>query len=151
MLVRLIQVKRNSKWPISDALWKSFDKVAGTGYLDPFTVTLKSGSVQYMEMGFYCYGQYAMVRFLVECCGLNTQAGYNEFVKRCDEYKKRCEASLDKKIALKLYAEAKLILSKTYNKHKLFHAYCDYALDYDTVSPYAKKALVDIVNGNGDK
>ena len=147
MLVRLIQVKRNGKWPITDALWKSFDKVTRTGYLDPFTVTLKSGSAQYMEMGFYCYGHYAMVRFLIECCGLNTQAGYDEFVKRCDEYVKGCEAFIDKKIALKLCADAKLILSKAYNKHKLIHAYCDFALANDTVSPYVKKVVADLING----
>ena len=141
LLLRLLEIKRQQRWPISDTRWKKFDAMKETGYLNPFAITLKSGSVQFMEFGFYYYGRYAMLRFLIECLGLHSTQGYKEFAAYC---KKQVDSSVvvpGQGTALQFYAYAKKILSTAYTKHQLLHMYCNYALAYDHLSPGAEREL----------
>ncbi len=148
-LLRAIQSEKSrSGYPIPDSLWKKFDKVAETGFYDPFATAFKIKSNRLMEFGFYYYGRYAMIRFLIECLGLNTPAGYDAFLKTCNEYGEDCVKSLDNKTALQFYSDAKKILEKTYSKHQLINAYCNYAYKNGDVEMNAKKALQEIIDSS---
>ena len=128
-LLRAIRFKRSGKSPIPDSLWKRFDTVTDSDFYDPFAITFKIKSLRLMEFGFYYYGRYDMIRFLIECLGLNTRAGYELFLKHCKEYGTDCLRILDKTIAMQLHSEAEGILRKAYLKHQLITAYCNFALN----------------------
>jgi hypothetical protein len=145
-LLRTIQIEKSAiTSEIPDSLWKKFDKAAETGFYDPFTYAFKIKSNRFIEFGFYYYGRYSIIRFLVGCLGLKTPAGYEAFLKGCNEYGDECLKCLDKETALRFYSDAKKILEKTYSKNLLVHAYCDYANENGHVEVNAKKALAEII------
>jgi hypothetical protein len=148
-LLRSIQFEKGvSTSAIPDSLWKKFDKVAETGFYDPFTFAFKIKSNRFMEFGFYYYGRYVMIRFLIDCLGLNTQAGYETFRKNCPEYCDDCLKTIDKETAREFYSVAKKILEKTYPKHQLINAYCNYAYERGNLEINAKKALKKIIDSS---
>jgi len=144
-ILRAIEAKRRAEWNIPDSLWKKFDNVTATGYLDPFDVTMKSKTLQFMEMGFYYYGRYDMFRFLVACLGLNTPQGYDEFIKHRSSYGVADTLSLDNKTALKFYTDARQILGKAYPRHTLLQAYCRHAVSDNTISFIAQSTLREVI------
>lgn len=145
-LLRTIHVEKNASTSgIPDSLWKKFDKAAETGFYDPFTYAFKIKSNRFIEFGFYYYGQYSMIRFLIACLGLNTPSGYEAFLKGCNEYGGEGLQCLDKETALRFYSDAGKILKKTYSKNLLVRAYCDYANENGKVEANAKKALAEII------
>jgi hypothetical protein len=145
-LLRAIQFdKRNSGYPIPDSLWKKFDKAAETGFYDPFATAFKIKSNTLMEFGFYYYGHYAMIRFLIDCLGLNSASGYEAFLKSCNDYGVDCVKSLDNETAQQFYSDAKKILKKSYPKHQLVNAYCNFAYEKNDLEINAKKTLEDII------
>jgi hypothetical protein len=145
-LLRTIHIEKSAiKSEIPDSLWKKFDKAAETGFYDPFTYAFKIKSNRFIEFGFYYYGRYSMIRFLIGCLGLNTPAGYEAFLKDCNDYGDECHKCLDKETSLRFYSDARKILEKTYSKNLLVHAYCDYALENDRVEASAKKVLSEII------
>jgi hypothetical protein len=103
-------------------------------------------SNRFLEFGFYCYGRYSLVRFLIECLGLPTPAGYEAFIKNCKAYSKECPDGLDKETVLEFYSTAKKILTKTYAKHPLVNAYCAYAYEQGNLDTNARKALKEIID-----
>lgn len=145
-ILRAIQAKRRTEWPITDALWKKFDQMTTTGYLDPFEVTMKSKTVQFMEFGFYYYGRYDMIRFLAGCLNLDTPDGRSGFNKNSKAYRIADTLSLDTETAQRFCEEAHAILSKTYSKHALVHAYCNYAVVNDNLLLPARGRLREIVD-----
>jgi hypothetical protein len=145
-LLRAIRIKKSDiEYPIPDSLWKKFDKVAATGYYDPFADAFTIKSNRLIESGFYYYGKYSMVRFLIECLGVTTPAGYDAFLKNCKAYCDDCPKILDKETSLQFRSDARKILEKTYSKHPLVNAYCNYALQNDRLEADARKALKDII------
>jgi hypothetical protein len=145
-LLRTIHIEKNAITSgIPDSLWKKFDKAAETGFYDPFTLAFKIKSNRFIEFGFYYYGRYSMIRFLIECLGLNTPSGYEAFLKGCTEYGTECSNCLDKETALRFYSDARKILEKTYSKNQLVHAYCDYANGNGQVEANAQKALSEMI------
>jgi hypothetical protein len=149
LLFRVLEVKRRAVWRIPDGLWKKFDRMKETGYLDPFTLALKSGSVQFLEQGFYCYGRYGMIRFLIGCLGLHTPEGYNAFIRDCRRYGWSTADAIDRSVALRLSDDARMILSKAYPKHRLIRSYCDYAFTFDSLPNDAAAVLGEIVQSTG--
>ena len=149
LLLRVIEVDRKKTWPITGMQWKKFDTMKETGFLDPFTITIKSKSVQFMELGFYYYGRYDMIRFLIGCLGANTAQGYEEFIGYCKKYDATLAETIDNETALQFNAYAGKILSTAYSKHQLIRMYCDYTLAYEHLSSDAKQALRAIVLGAG--
>jgi hypothetical protein len=146
-LLRTIQIEKSAiKSDIPDSLWKKFGKAAETGFYDPFTYAFKIKSNRFIEFGFYYYRHYNMIRFLIGCLGLNTPAGYEAFLKGCNEYSDECLKCLDKETALQFYSDARKILEKTYSKNLLVHAYCDYANENGHVEVNAKKTLTEIID-----
>ncbi len=146
-LLRSIQYdKAGSKTPIPDSLWKKFDKVAATGFYDPFTFAFKIKSNRFLEFGFYYYGRYSIVRFFIDCLGLPIPAGYDAFIKKCTTYTNECPDSLDKETALEFFSNARKILGKTYAKHALVNAYCTYAYEQGDLDTNARKKLKEIVD-----
>jgi len=146
-LLRSIQVKRtpvNSSIP--DSLWKKFDKVAEPGFYDPFTYAFKVQSNRFIEFGFYYYGRYSMIRFLIECLGLNTSVGYDVFLANCNVYSNECKKHLDQETASHFYSDARKILAKIYSKHVLARAYCDFADEKDNIGTHARGALKEIIS-----
>jgi hypothetical protein len=145
-LLRSIQVKRTPvNYAIPDSLWKKFDKVAEPGFYDPFTYAFKVQSNRFIEFGFYYYGRYSMIRFLIDCLGLNTSVGYDAFLAGCNAYSDGCEKHLAKETALQFYSDAGKILAKIYSKHALAHAYCDFAIEKDKIGIQARGALKEII------
>ncbi|MBN1575024.1 MAG: hypothetical protein JW913_00625 [Chitinispirillaceae bacterium] len=145
-LLRAIQYQRNGgECPIPDSLWNKFDKVTENGFHDPFAVTFKIGSNRLMEFGFYYYGQYDMIRFLIDCLGLNTRAGYEAFLKNCNEFGVDCVRSLTGETAQQLCSEAGSILKKSYPRHRLVNAYCNYAYEKSDAGTESMKALGEII------
>jgi hypothetical protein len=145
-LLRTIHIEKSAiKSEIPDSLWKKFDKAAETGFYDPLTYAFKIKSNRFIEFGFYYFGRYSMIRFLIGCLGLNTPAGYEAFLKGCNKYGDECLKCLDKETALRFYSDARKILEKTYSKNLLVHAYCDYANENDPAEINAKKALTEII------
>lgn len=145
-LLRTIHVEKNAITSrIPDSLWKKFDKAAETGFYDPFTYAFKIKSNKFIELGFYYYGQYSMIRFLIACLGLNTVSGYEAFVKGYNEYCGESLQCLDKETALRFYSDARKILKKTYPKNLLVRSYCNYAIVNGKVEENAKKTLAEII------
>jgi hypothetical protein len=148
LLLRTIHIEKNAITSgIPDSLWQKFDKAAETGFYDPFTYAFKIKSDRFIEFGFYYYGQYSMIRFLIGCLGLNTPSGYEAFLKGCNnEYGEECLQCLDKETAQRFYSDARKILEKTYPKNLLVRAYCDYANGNGKVEANAKKSLAEIIS-----
>jgi hypothetical protein len=145
-LLRAIQIKKNDiEYQIPDSLWDKFNKAAATGFYGPFADAFRIKTNRLMEFGFYYYGKYSIIRFLIECLGLNTPAGYEAFFARCNDYGDDCAKSLDKETALQFHSDAKKILEKTYLKHPLVHAYCNYAFENEKLEMNAKMALQEII------
>lgn len=130
---------------IPDSLWKKFDKAAENRFVEPFTLACMSGSPQVIESGFYYYGKYSMVRFLVECLGLSTPSGYETFRSHAHRYDQSCMQFVDRESAAKMSDNAKKILAKAYSKHSLISTFCDFALEYDDIGTDSKKILGDII------
>lgn len=145
-LLRAIRTTKSAlEYPIPDSLWKKFDKVAATGYDDPLSDAFTIKSNRLIEFAFYYYGKYSMVRFLIECLGVTTPAGYSAFLKNCKIYGDDCPKNLDKETSLQFCSDAGKILEKTYLKHPLVNAYCNYALQNDRLEIDARKALEGII------
>lgn len=145
-LLRSIQYdKGKSRTPIPDSLWMKFDKVAATGFYDPFTFACKVKSNKFLEFCFYSMGRYSIVRFLIDCLGLNTPAGQENFIRNCPAYSKECQTVLDKETTLEFYSNAVKILKKTYTKHPLVNAYCNYSYERGNLELNQKSALKEII------
>jgi hypothetical protein len=144
-LLRSIEYQREKNTLIPDSLWKKFDKAAETGFVEPFSLACASSSGQVLEFGFYYYGNYEMIRFLVECLGLSTPSGYDTFRKHAQRYGQACIQYIDKESAAKLSDMAKKIIGKSYEKQLLIRTFCDYALEYDDISADSKKILGDMI------
>jgi hypothetical protein len=148
-LLRSIRIKKNDvDYPIPDSLWNAFDKAAAAGVSHPFTDAFLIKSNRLMEFGFYYFGDYSMVRFLIDCLGLTTAAGYESFLKSCDRYSEICSKSLDQQTAQEFYSNALKILQKAYPKHPLMHAYCNYALENEKLGGDAMKALKELIDAS---
>ena len=148
-LLRAIQYnKGNGKSPIPDSLWNKFDKVAANGFYDPFTYAFKIKSNRFIEFAFYYYGRYALIRFLIDCLGLNTPEGYDAFLKNCNKYGDECMKSLDKETALEFYSISKKILEKIYTRHPLANSYCNFAYQRDNMDITSQKALKEIISSS---
>jgi hypothetical protein len=146
-LLRSIQLKRSDiEYPIPDSLWNKFDKAAANGFNNPLADAFLIKSDRLLEFGFYYYGTYALARFLIDCLDLNTQTGYEAFLGTCDRYSALCSKSLDKETALNFYSDARKILEKTYSKHPLINAYCNYAFENENLEAGAKQALSAIIS-----
>jgi hypothetical protein len=131
---------------VPDTLWKKFDKAAEAGLKDPFTDAFTIRSNRLMEFGFYYYGAYSIVRFLVDCLGVQTAEGYDWFVKRCGSYADNCSENFNKETAGLFYSDARGILKKAYSKHPLISAYCNYIMENEKLSTDAKLGLGEIID-----
>jgi hypothetical protein len=144
-LLRSIEYQREKNTLIPDSLWKKFDKAAETGFVEPFSLACVSGSPQVIEFGFYYYGNYEMIRFLIECIGLSTASGYETFRKHSQRYGQTCMQYINKESAAKLSDLAKKILEKSYAKQLLIRTFCDYAFENDDLSADSKKILGEMI------
>jgi hypothetical protein len=145
-LLRSIRYERSSsQTPIPDSLWTKFDKVAATGFYDPFTFACKVKSNKFLEFCFYSTGRYSIVRFLIDCLGLNTPAGRETFIRNSPAYSTECQTVLDTETTREFYLNAINILKKTCVKHPLVNAYCNYTYERGNLEPHQKSALKEII------
>lgn len=145
-LFRSIHVdKKVFRGAVPDTLWNKFDKAVEAGLRDPFTDAFSVRSNRLMEFGFYYYGAYSIIRFLVDCLGVQTVEGYDWFVNRCNSYADNCSGNFDKETAGLFYSDARGILKKAYSKHPLIRAYCNYIMENEKLSPDAKLGLEEIL------
>jgi hypothetical protein len=146
-LLRSIQIRKSDiGYPIPDSLWNKFDKAAANGLSNPFADAFLIKSNRLMEFGFYYSGTYSIARFLIDCLGLNSPAGYETFLGTCDRYSDICSKTLDKETALNFYSDARKILEKTYSKHPLITAYCNYTFENEKLEAGARQTLREIIS-----
>jgi hypothetical protein len=115
-------------------------------WIDPFAYAFKNKTNRIVEYGFYYYGKYAMVRFIIGCLSLSTPEGYEMFLKNCSEYGDDCSKCLDKETASMLFADSKRILLKTYLRHPIVNAYCNYVYKQENLDSTSRKELKNIID-----
>jgi hypothetical protein len=146
LLFRSIHVdKKVLSGAVPDTLWNKFDKAAEAGLSDPFTDAFAIRSNKLIEFGFYYYGAYSIIRFLVDCLGLQTVEGYDWFVNHCNSYVNNCSKNFDKETAGLFYSDARGILKKAYSKHPLVRAYCNFIMANEKLTTSAKLSLEEII------